>query len=124
MPLKFGKREEKIKEIKETDTGEVRSWIRRLEQNIEGLDKRLDAVERRLSGEEFIQPKIGKPSAPSNEKISDKRLQEISRKMEDELQKIRDEMLQLKKINKNIIGEMEKDDRNKPLIVKGGKRNF
>jgi len=60
MPIKFSRKEEGSKETKEIGTGELRSWIRRIEQNIDSLDKRLDAIERRLSGEKFVPPKMGK----------------------------------------------------------------
>lgn len=84
----YKKKEEK-EEIKEVD---IRGWIIKLEQNIESLDKRLDAVERRLSGEDIDlwkikeETKIQKERRPfifSEEKadIDYKKLEEIEKRI-------------------------------------------
>lgn len=74
----------KDKENKTDYTG----WIRKIEQNLESIDKRLDAVERRLSGEniDFETKKRFKPSIINDDEIHqkfielDKRIDEIEKK--------------------------------------------
>jgi len=114
MPVTIKKKEKKAQEAEEKGREETKSWIRRIEQQVDSLEKRLDAVERRLSGEEFVQPKTGKILVTES-----KRMQEISRKFEEEIQKIKDEILQLRAAHKteNVKGER------KPLIVKVEKRS-
>jgi len=91
MLLKFGNIESKSRE--EVDVGQIRSWIRRIEQNIDSIDKRLDAVERRLSGEIFTSPKILKNESKSNSEVLDRKIQELSRKLDEEIRNMREEML-------------------------------
>ncbi|MBC7081231.1 MAG: hypothetical protein H5T44_03185 [Thermoplasmatales archaeon] len=47
--MKVKKKEEERKYTRED--AEIRGWILKIEQNVEALDKRIDAIERRLSGE-------------------------------------------------------------------------
>lgn len=101
MPIKFGKKEEGTKETKEIGIGELRSWIRRMEQNIDSLDKRLDAIERRLSGEKFVPPKMGKSEIKGNSKALENEIQSLSKKMNDELKTIRAELLKFEGVRRN-----------------------
>jgi len=75
MPLTFGKdKEEKRRKTAESaekkNFGEISSWIHRIEQNVSSLEKRLDAIERRLSGEPFKPPRFGKESLGKEEDTS------------------------------------------------------
>lgn len=55
--MKIAKKEEN--KIKRGEFGEIVNWLQRIELNIESLEKRLDAVERRISDEEFEGVKFG-----------------------------------------------------------------
>lgn len=57
MPIQFSKKGGE-KEASSPIEKDVRGWVRRVEQQINSLDKRLDAIERRLSGEERPSPPI------------------------------------------------------------------
>jgi len=104
MPIKFSRKEEGSKETKEIGTGELRSWIRRIEQNIDSLDKRLDAIERRLSGEKFVPPKMGKRGEEGrgySEALEDE-IRFLSKKMNDEIKTIRTELLKFEGVGRAI----------------------
>ncbi|MEM2935182.1 MAG: hypothetical protein QXF32_02330 [Candidatus Thermoplasmatota archaeon] len=74
-----------------TGDAEIRGWILKIEQNVEALDKRIDAIERRLSGEDvnFFEKREIKKNKPiifleeENEKIKeiDKKLAEIENRI-------------------------------------------
>ncbi|MEA2054033.1 MAG: hypothetical protein U9O96_02785 [Candidatus Thermoplasmatota archaeon] len=112
MPIKFGKKAEETKDAKEIDKGELGGWIRRMEQNINSLDKRLDAIERRLSGEKFIQPKMGKSTRENYSESLENEIQNISKKVNDEIKTIREELLKFKILEKNRL-ERDNDSKNK-----------
>lgn len=85
--MKIKKEEKKENKI----DAEIRGWILKIEQNVEALDKRIDAIERRLSGEEinFSEKKEIKRGKPiifleeENERIKeiDKKIAEIENKI-------------------------------------------
>lgn len=118
MLPKFSKIESKSKE--EVDVGELRNWIRRVEQNIDSIDKRLDAVERRLSGEIFTSPKILKNEGKSSPEILDSKIQELSQKLEEEIKNIREEILGVKKAGNGtyVVGENKR--RRTPVVIPHG----
>ena len=70
------------------------TWIQKLEQNIKSIEKRLDAVERRLSGESFKSTKF---------RYNVKEKEDISK---DELSKIKEKI----KIIEMKISELEKKE--------------
>jgi hypothetical protein len=82
--IKKSRKEDKNEYAKDA---ELRGWILKIEQNVEALDKRIDAIERRLSGEDvnFYEKKEIKKSKPiifldeENEKLKeiDKKIAEI-----------------------------------------------
>jgi len=118
MLPKFSKIESKSKE--EVDVGELRNWIRRIEQNIDSIDKRLDAVERRLSGEIFTSPKILKNEGKSSPEILDSKIQELSQKLDEEIKNIREEILGVKKAGNGtyVVGENKR--RRTPVVIPHG----
>ena len=86
--IKKSKKEDKNEHAKDA---ELRGWILKIEQNVEALDKRIDAIERRLSGEDvnFYEKKEIKRSKPlifleeenSKFKEIEKKLSEIENKI-------------------------------------------
>jgi len=82
----------------------LRSWIRRMEQNIDSLDKRLDAIERRLSGEKFVPPKMGKreDAGGGHSRALENEIDALSKKMKDEIKAIRAELLKFERVERNI----------------------
>lgn len=62
---------------KEENKNDYGGWVRKIEQNLESLDKRLDAVERRLSGDAidlfpYDTKKHFRPSIVSDNEINQK----------------------------------------------------
>ena len=115
MLLKFGNIESKSRE--EVDVGQIRSWIRRIEQNIDSIDKRLDAVERRLSGEIFTSPKILKNESKSNSEVLDRKIQELSRKLDEEIRNMREEMLRFGRVGDRTYFAGENRSRRGPVVI-------
>ena len=126
----------KIKEKKEKkEKGEERnrdlnSWLQRLQQHVDSLEKRLDAVERRLSDKPFEGVRFGSKSIL----IEDEQKSNLSR-IENEIANLKKEIESLKKDETVIIslkkGDVKKDIANierrlerlekKKAIVKVGK---
>lgn len=75
------KQENKIKEF-----GEVVNWMHRIELNLESLEKRLDAVERRLSNEPFEGVRFEEEIADS--KNFERKFNEIKKEIESLKEKI------------------------------------
>ncbi|MCD6146526.1 MAG: hypothetical protein J7J34_00785 [Thermoplasmata archaeon] len=115
MLLKFGNIESKSRE--EVDVGQIRSWIRRIEQNIDSIDKRLDAVERRLSGEIFTSPKILKNESKSNSEVLDRKIQELSQKLDEEIRNMREEMLRFGRVGDRTYFAGENRSRRGPVVI-------
>ena len=115
MLLKFGNIESKSRE--EVDVGQIRSWIRRIEQNIDSIDKRLDAVERRLSGEIFTSPKILKNESKSNSEVLDRKIQELSWKLDEEIRNMREEMLRFGEVGDRTYVTGENRGRRGPVVI-------
>ena len=115
MLLKFGNIESKSRE--EVDVGQIRSWIRRIEQNIDSIDKRLDAVERRLSGEIFTSPKILKNESKSNSEVLDRKIQELSQKLDEEIRNIKEEMLRFGRVGDRTYFAGENRSRRGPVVI-------
>lgn len=88
----------KIKEKKEKkEKGEERnrdlnSWLQRLQQHVDSLEKRLDAVERRLSDKPFEGVRFGSKSIL----IEDEQKSNLSR-IENEIANLKKEIESLKK---------------------------
>jgi|GEM_PF-1320195 len=120
MLIKFSKIENKNRE--EVDVGEIRSWIRRIEQNIESIDKRLDAVERRLSSERSKSPKILKNGSKSSPEASDSKIQELSQKLDEEIRRVREEMLRVRKEGNSAYVAGEDKGRSTPVILSHGNK--
>jgi hypothetical protein len=57
MDIGFGKKENRMDDRQDMDIGDIRGSLRKMEQTIESLSTRLDAVERRLSDMDF-EPKF------------------------------------------------------------------
>ncbi|MEM1513704.1 MAG: hypothetical protein QXW78_00570 [Candidatus Thermoplasmatota archaeon] len=74
------KKEEKKEYISDA---EIRGWILKIEQNVEALDKRIDAIERKLSGEDvsFFEKREIKKSKPIIFIEEDEKLKEIDKKL-------------------------------------------
>ena len=71
---------------KEENKNDYGGWVRKIEQNLESLDKRLDAVERRLSGDAidlfpYDTKKHFRPSIVSDNEINQKFI-EISKRID------------------------------------------
>jgi len=71
MPFTFGKESKKKKDVMPSENGGFKgltNWVHRIEQQMNSLEKRLDAIERRLSGEPFESPHFSKASSDGREK--------------------------------------------------------
>jgi len=109
--IKFGKDEDR--KIRDADKGELKGWIRRIEQNVNSIDKRLDAVERRLSGEEFIPPKIVSEGRKYQDELENK-IQEIYKKLNGELKDIKSE---LDKFDELIRKNSKNKNKKAPIVI-------
>ena len=116
MDLKFGKKDAKktskkktaSEKASESNLGELSGWMQRMEQNVTSLEKRLDAVERRLSGEIFRNPKLiesekGGSAASQN---AEKELQAIRAEVQRDIAALRQE---LKSKGKSAVEKREKE---------------
>ncbi|RLF64390.1 MAG: hypothetical protein DRN33_02305 [Thermoplasmata archaeon] len=108
--LKFGKHDDK--EQKEEVTGELKSLVRRIEQNVNSIDKRLDAVERRLSGKEFLPPKI-----INNDKkhMNYHEIHDMYSKLNHEIESVKEE---LKKFENTVAIKSGGKRKKAPVVVK------
>lgn len=105
----------KIKEKKEKkEKGEERnrdlnSWLQRLQQHVDSLEKRLDAVERRLSDKPFEGVRFGSKSIL----IEDEQKSNLSR-IENEIANLKKEIESLKK-DETVIISLKKGDVKKEI---------
>jgi len=114
MSIKFGKKRnekpsKKIESREAKEFTEMSSWIQRIEQNVESLEKRLDAVERRLSGEPFEGTKFIKFS---DEKVNESA--KMYKELKGEIEKLKREMQHRKEPvsrNETVVISLRKGER-------------
>lgn len=123
MDISFGKKkDDKSGGIQATGTGELRGSLRKMEQNIDSLSKRLDAIERRLSDESFEGTTMDKGEG-SSQNVG-KRMHQLSKEMESEIAQLQQEVEELKQAYKSPSREdgAEKRHSTSPTILKAGKK--
>lgn len=105
MPLTFGKEGKKKKEAESSEEkgfGELSSWIHRIEQHVGSLEKRLDAIERRLSGEPFKPPQFGKASSGKDASVK-----ETYEALQQEIASLKKDIKALESQRKEVRGTAE-----------------
>jgi len=123
MDISFGKKkDEKEAGVQATDTGNLRGSLRKMEQNIDSLNKRLDAIERRLSEEGFE----GTTSidAGGGSQNVEKRMHHLSKKMKGEIAQLQQELQEMKQQYKNPVktDSTGKKHSTSPTVLRAGKK--
>jgi len=91
MHLKIGKRNKHTASSKSKELEEIGNWIQRIELKLNSLEKRLDAVERRLSNESFEGLRFGEKRTIDYESFEEK-FSEVKKEIElfkEEMKKLR-----------------------------------
>ncbi|MCD6481844.1 MAG: hypothetical protein J7L31_06205 [Thermoplasmata archaeon] len=92
MKIKFGEKDAQSKSKESKELGQITNWIQKFKQNLDSLEKRVDAIERRLSGEPFKMTKFGEDTkAEGYESVRG-----YVSKMEQEISLIRKEIEKIK----------------------------
>ena len=107
------KRKEEKEEVDKKEIKEMNNWLHRIQQNVESLEKRLDAIERRLSKEPFENPGLMVRKELKNEMIKQdsaeiKNLIQKINALENEIKELRKE----KPENKPIISIKRGENKN------------
>ena len=79
----------KESETNEKEIKEMSSWLHRLQQSIESLEKRLDAIERRLSNESFESPRLIMKEKENRKADLPKDIEKLIRKLQDEIEDLK-----------------------------------
>jgi len=76
-------------ETNEKEIKEMSNWLHRLQQSIESLEKRLDAIERRLSNESFESSHLIMKEKENRKVDLPKDIEKLIRKLQDEIEDLK-----------------------------------
>ena len=79
-------------ETNEKEIKEMSNWLHRLQQSIESLEKRLDAIERRLSNESFESPHLIMEEKGNRKANIPKNIEKLIGKLQDEIEDLKNKL--------------------------------
>ncbi len=79
-------------ETNEKEIKEMSNWLHRLQQSIESLEKRLDAIERRLSNESFESPHLIMGEKENRKADIPKNIEKLIGKLQDEIEDLKNKL--------------------------------
>jgi len=79
-------------ETNEKEIKEMSNWLHRLQQSIESLEKRLDAIERRLSNESFESPHLIMEEKENRKADIPKNIEKLIGKLQDEIEDLKNKL--------------------------------
>lgn len=79
-------------ETNEKEIKEMSNWLHRLQQSIESLEKRLDAIERRLSNESFESPHLIMEEKENRKANIPKNIEKLIGKLQDEIEDLKNKL--------------------------------
>ncbi len=124
MDIGFGKKKDKKGGgVDASGSGDLRGKMRKMEQNLDSLNRRLDAIERRLSEEGFEGTTVMNDQGHPSQNV-EKRVHQLSQKMDSEITQLQQE---LQEIKKGHAGPSPKDTSQNqrsgsPTVLKAGKQ--
>jgi len=106
------------------DIGDIRGSLRKMEQTIESLSTRLDAVERRLSDMDFEGPVVIDNQTPSSG-YTENSIRQLSKKMKTEITHLQQELQEIKRAQADAHqpGKADQQSSASPTVIHAGKHN-
>ncbi len=122
MDIGFGKKENRADDRQDMDIGDMRGSLRKLEQTIESLSTRLDAVERRLSDMDFEGPVV---MDTENRPSPHPSIRQLSKKINSEITQLQQELQEIKRAQADTHqpGKAGQQSSASPTVIPAGKNN-
>ncbi len=103
-------------ETNEKEIKEMSNWLHRLQQSIESLEKRLDAIERRLSNESFESPHLIMEEKENRKANIPKNIEKLIGKLQDEIEDLKNKLKEGGAERKEIKEAKETKEPKEPII--------